>query len=254
MRSLTFALKRTTRRTRQVSITCRRTRIGLDTESFAAKIVTRPGHLMFLPTARVRAYVLVICAGLVFSGCCLGAELASPPIDISMFREGEVVRTKRQFSGWSLVCDDIARLHQRYCSLSNEARDADGLVQVALIVSTGDDGRPAALLRISPGVAISSGVLLSFALPSLKKQNSVESVNRRIDFVRCDVDACSAVWALTPKEIVGLNSGAVLRFRFQRVRLTSPFAVHAVTPESSVAIDATMSASGFADAIQESVR
>jgi invasion protein IalB len=182
------------------------------------------------------------------------AELASPPLDPSMFREGELVRSAQAFGAWTLTCDTVVKLQKKYCSLSIQAGDADGKVAVGLIVSTGDDGRPAALLRTASGVALPGGVTVAMRPPDGAKRKRHDSFSRQVDFVRCDKATCSAVWTLAPDEIAGLNAGDVLTFRFQRpleIVLNSPRSV--VAPKALLTVDAGVSAAGFSDAIGASL-
>jgi invasion protein IalB len=181
-------------------------------------------------------------------------ELASAPIDVSMFRDGEVSRSNRQFGPWTLVCDEIARLHQRYCSLSSEPRDANGEIAATLVVSTGDDGRPAALLRAPIGVSIGGGAVFAIDLASATKAKSAQRIERRVDFVRCEQNGCLAVWSLSPKEITGLNSGGQVRLRYTRIQPAAPFAVRIAAPETAFAIESVLSGGGFSEAIQASIR
>ena len=183
------------------------------------------------------------------------AELTSAPLDPTMFREGELVRSAQGFGAWTLTCDTVIKLQKKYCSLSLQAHDAEGKLAVGLIVSTGDDGRPAALLRTPPGVAIVGGVTVAMKPPEGAKRKPHDSFSRRVDFVRCDPATCSAIWSLAPDEIAGLHAGDTLTFAFQRPRqvaLNSPQSV--VAPKALTAVEASVSAEGFADAIGASLR
>lgn len=200
------------------------------------------------------ASVSVVAALFAFDPLGLGAELASAPLDASMFREGELVRSAQAFGAWTLTCDTVVKLQKKYCSLSIQADDADGKIAVGLVVSTGDDGRPAALLRTASGVVISGGVTVAMKPPEGAKRKKHDSFSRQVDFVRCDKATCSAIWTLAPDEIAGLNAGDVLTFRFQRPReivLNSPRSI--VAPKSLFAVEADVSAAGFSEAIGASL-
>jgi len=184
----------------------------------------------------------------------LAGDLASAPVDVTMFRDGEVNRSTRQFGSWSLVCDEIPRLRQRYCSLSTQPRDAAGQPVATLIVSTGDDGRPAALLRAPVGLSIGSGLLLLIEPPARAGAKAPERASRRLDFIRCDAGACLALWSLSAAEIDGLNAGGTLRLRYQRAQRLPLFALRVGAPENYVLTEAAMSGGGFAEAVQASIK
>ena len=137
--------------------------------------------------------------------------LASAPVDVTLFREGEVLRSNRVFGAWTLTCDEIPRMHQRYCSLAAPVLDAKGRSAATLVVSTGDDGRPAALLQTPLGVGLGLGAQFSITPGGLAGAvNGKGPRERHIDFVRCDRASCAAVWTLVPEEIV--LPGAVIIF------------------------------------------
>lgn len=203
----------------------------------------------------ILARLATIVATFVFASAGRAAELIGAPLDPSMFRDGELVRSAQPFGAWTLTCETAVKLQKKYCSLSIEGNDADGKTAVGLIVSTGDDGRPAALLRTASGVAISGGVTVAMRPPEGTKRKPHDSFSRRVDFVSCDKATCSAVWSLAPDEIAGLNAGDMLTFRFQRPRafaLNGPGSLAA--PKSLLAVGAAVSAAGFADAIGASLR
>jgi len=184
-----------------------------------------------------------------------GAALASAPIDVGMFREGEVQRTTRNFAAWSLTCDEIPKLHRRYCSLSAPVVDAGGRVVALLLVSSGDDGRPAALLKAPVAISLRDGATVTVEAAAPSEASKVKSRGpRRVDFVRCDRSACVAVWTLVPEEVMGLNAGGMVHVKFRAEPRLPVFSSLAVTPAASSVVDASVSGAGFADAIQASVK
>ena len=86
------------------------------------------------------------------------SAFATEAIDRGVFKEGEVRRLEGHFRSWRIVCDEVVRLKQRFCSLSTIGADAAGRPVAGLIVSTSDEGRPAALIHLPHGVALSQGV------------------------------------------------------------------------------------------------
>ncbi len=181
--------------------------------------------------------------------------LASAPIDVAMFREGEVQRTQRPFGAWLLSCDEVPKLHQRYCSLSTAVRDARGQTMATLYVSTGDDGRPAALLQAPLGIALGQGASFAILPGNLAASAKAKPIApRHVDFVRCDAKACAAVWTLVPAEIAGLNGGGALSLKFRVLTSLPPFGPVAPRPDAGMAVEASNSGAGFAEAIKASVQ
>lgn len=182
-------------------------------------------------------------------------ELTSPAIDPTMFRDGELRRSVKDFGGWSAVCDEVPRLRQRFCSLKTMLRDTERRMIAELIVSTGDNGRPAALLRVRIGAHIGAGARLRIetgAQPSGKK--APPRPDRRLDFVSCDARACSAVWSLAADEIKALNAGASVRIRVTQVRALSPLAPNIASPERLTLIEAVAAGAGFSQAVASTLK
>lgn len=202
--------------------------------SKAAKI----GAVLFLASASVEA------------GRAQSAEqFASPAIDRSVFKEGEVRRLRGEFKEWEAVCDEIPRLKQRFCSLFGQGKDKDGRTQLSIVVTTSDDGVPAAMLRLPLAVIRQQGVEVSAA--PVVAANKGDKAKRpeapvRLRIVDCDSVACTTVLRLTPGFVAALSSGGGLGVRFALPRQEAAAPGGASVPQ---AIDATISGSGFAEAI-----
>ena len=166
--------------------------------------------------------------------------LASAPVDASVFRDGEVQRSAKLFGRWILVCDSIARLGHKFCSLRSAPVQFAGAA-VDLLVSTGDDGRPAALMRLPFGVWLPAGLTVDPLGPG-------HAAARRVPVAMCGSAGCEAVWTLTAAEITALRTGSGLRLsaRLGQSGIASgrlPFAVAVTVP-----------AHGFAEAVTASLR
>ena len=172
-----------------------------------------------------------------------GNVLASAPIDTAMFRDGEVRRTADPYAAWTLVCDAIPRLGQRFCSLS-AAPVALGAASVALTVSTGDDGRPAALLRLPLGLSLPFGVHIK---PLGSGRGEPE---RRVPVALCSAASCEAVWSLGPGDIAALRTGSGLRISVRTWRFGLPGRHDA----GDAPLTATIDGHGFAEAVAASLR
>lgn len=171
------------------------------------------------------------------------ASLASAPIDAALFRDGEVHRSQAAYDRWTLVCDAIPRLGHRFCSLK-AAPATLGTATLDLTVSTGDDGRPAALVRLPFGLSLPFGVRVKALGPGAAE------AERRIGVALCSAASCEAVWTLSAGDLAALKSGAGLRLTVQGWRF-APGAGRGATPRPATT---TVGGSGFAAAIAASLR
>lgn len=155
------------------------------------------------------------------AGAAPAAELASAPVDRSLFRDGEVTNTDTVHGRWSVACEEVTRLHLRYCSLRTVVLDDRGSTAARLTVSTGDDGKPAALVDLPLGVRISSGVSIELggglAPPVRKRQAGSAGPGQHVlQIVECDRRACYAVWNLRAEELQLLNAGAAMYLAYKK--------------------------------------
>ena len=136
------------------------------------------------------------------------SAFATEAIDRGVFKEGEVRRLEGRFRSWRIVCDEVVRLKQRFCSLSTIGADAAGLPVAGLIVSTSDEGRPAALIHLPHGVALSQGVEVVAGPPAgsaalrEKAPGGGKSAGKprrseaalKLAFPSCDAQGCMTLW------------------------------------------------------------
>lgn len=173
-------------------------------------------------------------------GCILGARaqpsspFASPAINRDLYREGAVRRTTNTYDQWSLVCDEIAALRQRHCSLFHGRGRLDGDF-VQMVVSTSDDGKPAAILRVPLGILLDKRIRLSVAGPEPIRQFSPAPEEKRrtkkqakpprpennpnsreLLVVSCDQAGCFTLLPMTTDEIGALMGGRKLQVRYFR--------------------------------------
>lgn len=195
---------------------------------------------------------LLVVAAVLASGA-HADELTSAAINAAIFKEGEIQRSQRQFGAWTLVCDEVKSLHQRFCSLYTEPQDASGAKAANLVISTGDDGKPAALLRTPVGVNIASGLQIVLDAPAAKGRLTPAST-RHIDYLRCESGACVLIWRLSQAELSALNAGAAMRLRFERVREIPLFAAHIASSERSLLVEAVARGDGFSAAVGASLK
>jgi hypothetical protein len=196
---------------------------------------------------RTSLLALVVGCGAVVCGPMARAvepTLTSRAIDPTLFRDGAIARFSGVAGAWGYVCDDVAGLKQRFCSLRADLRDASGVPVGVLIVSTGEDGRPAALLKIKAdtfgpdGIAIMPGKPVAVVAPKSGGKSGAlpkASVPSRIYPAACTQTLCQLVWTLLPTQIEALRTGAGWQLKG--------------TP-----LDATVSGEGFAAAVDASLK
>ena len=195
------------------------------------------------------------------------APLASAAIDRTLYRDGEVRRLTGTFAAWTLVCDEVIRLKKRFCSLKTLAHDPAGTAIAVLTFSTGEDGRPAALMRIpaswTPGTLIEIVPQLKAAGPEIATKTAGKPAAKKAETpkakppimylrpVRCDERQCTLVWSLPAAHIEALNYGAGLLVRFQLAPEPTDAAVAKLTGGDGPAkVTGTIEAQGFAQAIE----
>jgi invasion protein IalB len=204
---------------------------------------------------------------------------ATAAVDRELFREGEVKRRNERFDAWSLDCDEVPRLGQRFCSLRALARDSAGRGIADFVLSTDDRGKPAALVGLPLGLDLSSPVTIEAAHPLVLGQPSASlaSSAREIaksgtkappaakgavttDILRfvlkpalCDPTGCHAVLSLKPADIAALRAGAGLKMRFAASGLDGRgFAARGDAPPRP--IEAVIASDGFGKALEASIR
>jgi len=194
--------------------------------------------------------VVALSAG---SGLAGEEYLATPAVDRSIYRDGQVRRTGATVGAWSVVCDEVVRLRQRFCSLATLGRDAAGAARVGLTVSTDDDGKPAALLRLPLGVVLHDGVEVSVSpgAPAPKRRAQPVDPPMRLNVVTCNSDACLTAWSLTATQLAALNGAGALKFRY-RTAASGRFGMDLTKNEAPV--EAAVNCLGFAEAVQATLK
>ncbi|WP_156394273.1 invasion associated locus B family protein [Methylobacterium sp. Leaf94] len=225
----------------------------------------------------------VLCFGLVCSGTGTSAQTSAPSlataaVDTTLYREGEVRRRNERFGAWSLDCDEIVRLHRRFCSLRTLALSAGGTAIAKLTVSTDAKGNPAALISLPLGVDLSRPVDISPSMslvlgkPSAAVELSTKEIFRQAKSLRtknssittkilqakvsislCDQTGCHAVWSLSAADIAALRAGAEIRLSYDfNANFKGIFELPiSYKFKSEIGI---ISSDGFGDAIQASLK
>ena len=173
--------------------------------------------------------------------------LATPAIDRELYREGEVKRIDRVFSGWHMECDDIRRLHQRFCSMRSRAFDGRGNPVADIVISTADTGQPAALVTLAYGTVLSETVNASLAIPGKAPQ----LVGKLVPLY-CSAEGCKIVWQLGPATITALRNGIDIAFNFKSSPTPASFPGPRAMPK--VEVNGRLAGLGFGEALQASLK
>lgn len=179
--------------------------------------------------------------------------LAYPMVDPSVFSQGQVERLSGHFDDWTVVCDQIRKLNQRFCSLRS-AVSADSAGRATYLdVSTGDDGRPAALIHLPLAISVAHGATIDLAPPpgaGKNKKAKTKTAERRAPVAMCSARECLAVWTLTPDEVQHLKNGG--RYRISLCTLatrTAQFRPSLGNPGCEVKSETLVSGLGFKRAL-----
>ena len=188
--------------------------------------------------------------------------LTSAAIDATIFRPGEVKRFTARFGGWTVVCDEVTRLKQRFCSLRTKVVEADGVPVGNLTISTGQDGRPAALLellraRSESGIEVSAAIGVPVLAARSAKATPLKTKTAQVTFTRlrpvgCPSPICTFVWTLKSEQIAALNEGGGLKLLASAP--AGAASVYDFAPPKPVSIAIVIAAEGFKDAVAVSLR
>ena len=176
--------------------------------------------------------------------------IASAPVDPGIYKEGQFRRLTGQFGAWGVVCDEVIGLKRRYCSL--RAQLAGGGVSVPVTVSTGDDGRPAAILRLPHGVILSRPIILSFA-PS-NSPGGAPAHQRTLRIFSCDRAGCAIIWTLGVIELRHLRQGDQMSLRYTRWRPQPGITAILAESRGHPVMTLDVSGTGFAEAVQAALQ
>ena len=177
------------------------------------------------------------------------AAIESPAIDPDLFRPGEVLRTQSDYGRWQIVCDEVKKLKQKFCSLRTFGFDGERPV-VSMVVSTGDNGRPAALITLPFGITLGHKVQMSSA--GIKGR----ALPVTLDFnpVLCARDGCKIVWSLTANDITSLRNGVDLQLRFLLAAHQGDQGDPYARQKQAVMVNARIFGAGFNEAVLDSTK
>jgi len=196
-----------------------------------------------------------------------GQSTTSVAIDPSLFREGAIKRFSGTHDGWTYVCDEVAKMKKRFCSLRTTARDSTGKVVAALTVSTGEDGRPAALLRMAAASFNEAGIEVTGLLgeaggadPAPLKTGAKPVAKAKAPLAvkvhpaSCKAEVCDLIWTLPADHIAALSGGAGLQLRYTTPAPGVPSLASALKAGANTTVVIVVPAKGFAAAVDASVK
>jgi hypothetical protein len=188
-----------------------------------------------------------------------GSALTSQAIDPSLFREGAVRRFSGQAAAWTYVCDEVPQLKQRFCSLRSMIKDNTGAAIARITVSTGENGRPAALLEMAQSELTETGIEITLrpVAPKADPKGAAKAkaaVPYRVFSAACAKGTCQLIWTLPPDHVAALNSGSGLKIRYQRPGAAASSLAAALKPGAPATNEAIIDATGFAAAVDASVK
>lgn len=176
----------------------------------------------------------------------------TPAVDRDLFRDGEVRHLHGVFKEWQSACDEVPRLKQRFCSLYGKGRDYEGRVLIGIVVTTSDEGKPAALLEMPLGVRLSSDVEVSIGGSGLLKKTkglSKAETLTRLRIVRCDAHFCMTLWRLTPPQIAALSGHGALQIFFKVPRARFDWNTLSLPGEDQM-VKASIASDGFRETLR----
>ncbi len=189
-----------------------------------------------------------------------GDQLTSVAIDPSLFREGAIKRFSGTHEAWSFVCDEVAKMKKRFCSLRTTVKNEAGRVVAGLTVSTGEDGRPAALLRMAAASFNEAGIEVSAAgagksggVNGAKGKPKPPAVTKLYP-AACRGDVCEMVWTLPADHIAALSAGAGLQLGYTTPTPGVSSLAGALKGTATQPVVVVVSGKGFAAAVDASVK
>ena len=177
----------------------------------------------------------------------------SPAFDTKLYNPDAVAQSHKKFGHWNLVCAELTGLKRRFCNLTSLAAAADGKFYVAIVVSTTDDGKPAALLRMPLMVSLREGVdIVTTSLPGAKgKAKTAKAKKRHVDFASCEQQVCTTILPLQLADLATLSGRGSMNLRVFVLANSAANQVASLLPPSQP-IEVVFDGSGFAEALQAS--
>lgn len=188
----------------------------------------------------------------------LGAQaqetVATPAIDPSIFKDGEVENRDFKFGEWYAKCQQIIRIKRRICNLLSSVADAGGKTAGSVIIATTDAGIPAMMISVPTEVTQRKAISVD-ASHLGKVDGSVVKVefSQVVNPMICD-NTCKYMFPLDPKLVFILNAGEGIRVSTppkERVAKKTKKKPPVPVPETKVM---TISGQGFSETLAQSTK
>ncbi|HEV2512622.1 hypothetical protein [Bosea sp. (in: a-proteobacteria)] len=190
--------------------------------------------------------------------------LESPAIDHEAFREGEVTRSRTIFGNWVSVCDEVKRFRQRFCSLRSRAFDQLNRPIADIVISTADNGRPAALITTGLGMVATEPLVIATIVPAQPTRTDRKGGRGRprgemLETTRlaarlCIAAGCQMFWLLTSNDIMALREGRDIHFSYTAAPPPGIFPYPYRYQLRTVTLQAAFRAAGFKEAVEASLQ
>ncbi len=183
----------------------------------------------------------------------LSTGSTSPAFDTKLYNPDAVAQSRKEFGHWTLVCAELAGLNRRFCNLTSLAAAADGRFFVSIVVSTTDDGKPAAVLRMPLLASLREGieVVTKAVRPEKAKDKFAKTVKRHIDFVSCEQQICTSILPLQIADLAVLSGRGSMNLRVHVLASGAEDQPASLLPPSK-ALNVVFDGAGFAEALQAS--
>ena len=177
----------------------------------------------------------------------------SPAFDTKLYNPNAISQSRKEFGHWTLVCAELAGLNRRFCNLTSLAAAADGKFFVAIVVSTTDEGKPAAILRMPLLVSLREGVdVVTKALSEPKSKKKLAKADKRhVDFVSCEQQICTSVLPLQMTDLAALSGRGSMNLRIFVLANGAANQSASLLPPSKP-LDVVFDGNGFAEALRAS--
>ncbi len=153
----------------------------------------------------------VLVAVSVSSSGAFGEEsVATPALDTSIFKDGEIESRAFSDGEWHAKCQQIVKIKKRICNLLSSVLDKDGKIIGSIIIATTDAGIPAMMISIPSEISSKKeisvvGAHLSKIAGRVVKVEFSQIINAMI----CN-NTCKYMFPLDPKLVFILNGGESL--------------------------------------------
>ena len=177
-------------------------------------------------------------------------QVATPAIDASIFKDGEIEDRNFGFGDWHAKCQQIIKIKRRICNLLSTVA-TDGRKIGSVIIATTDTGIPAMMIAIPEENSSKKAIFVTAThLGSVSGKAVKVEFSQVVNPMLCD-STCKYIFPLDPKLVFILNAGGnvqILPFKEDIVRRNKKIK----PPTHSEAKSMTIVGLGFAETLNKS--